>query len=110
YATLGCEQPAYAHARRYARIDDLQARALHQGLFPGLASSLAAPRALKRLMHLLVHGNRHATESHGHMLASPRMYDFTVEVFFLGRRRASYQALVVAAGIRPGQRVLDVGC
>ena len=61
-------------------------------------------------MHLLVHGNRHATESHGHMLASPRMYDFTVEVFFLGRRRASYQALVVAAGIRPGQRVLDVGC
>ena len=44
------------------------------------------------------------------MLRSPRMYDFTVELFFLGRRRPSYQALVVAAGVRPGQRVLDVGC
>jgi SAM-dependent methyltransferase len=47
---------------------------------------------------------------HGHVLASPRTYDFTIELFFLGRRRTSYQALVVAAGVRPGQRVLDVGC
>lgn len=38
------------------------------------------------------------------------MYDFTVELFFLGRRRSSYQALAVAAGIESGQRVLDVGC
>jgi ubiquinone/menaquinone biosynthesis C-methylase UbiE len=28
----------------------------------------------------------------------------------LGQRRATYQALVVAAGVRPGQRALDVGC
>jgi ubiquinone/menaquinone biosynthesis C-methylase UbiE len=61
-------------------------------------------------MHSLVHGNPHPTASHGHVLASPRMYDFTVELFFLGRRRPSYQALVVAAGVCPGQRVLDVGC
>ena len=61
-------------------------------------------------MHSLVHGKRHPAASHGHVLGSPRTYDFTVELFFLGRRRSSYQALVVAAGIRPGQRVLDVGC
>ena len=33
-----------------------------------------------------------------------------VEVFFLGRRRATFQALIAAAGVQPGQRVLDVGC
>jgi ubiquinone/menaquinone biosynthesis C-methylase UbiE len=44
------------------------------------------------------------------VLSSPRRYDFTVELFFLGRRRINYQALVVAAGVRPGQRALDVGC
>lgn len=61
-------------------------------------------------MHSVVHGHRHSAASHGHVLGSPRMYDFTVELFFLGRRRSSYQALVVAADIQPGQRVLDVGC
>src|SRR5205807_957295 len=44
------------------------------------------------------------------MLGSPRMYDVTVDLFFLGRRRTSYQVLVGAASVRPGQRVLDVGC
>jgi ubiquinone/menaquinone biosynthesis C-methylase UbiE len=61
-------------------------------------------------MHSVIHGNRHPNASHGHVLASPRTYDFTVELFFLGRRRTSYQALVAAAGVRPGQGVLDVGC
>jgi ubiquinone/menaquinone biosynthesis C-methylase UbiE len=59
-------------------------------------------------MHSLVHG--HSIASHGHVLASPRMYDLTVELFFLGRRRTSYQALVQVASVRPGQGVLDVGC
>src|SRR5690242_11199013 len=62
------------------------------------------------MMHSIVHGNRHSGASHGHVLASPRTYDFTVEVLFLGRRRTSYQALVAAAGVRSGDRVLDVGC
>jgi len=61
-------------------------------------------------MHSIVHGSRHSAASHGHVLASPQTYEFTVELFFLGRRRTSYQALVAAAGVGPGQHVLDVGC
>jgi len=46
----------------------------------------------------------------GHTLGAPRLYDAFVSVFFLGRRRATFQALAGAAGVQPGQRVLDVGC
>ena len=46
----------------------------------------------------------------GHVLGAPRFYDTVVDVFFFGRRLAAFQALIAAAGVQPGQRVLDVGC
>src|SRR6266508_3703719 len=52
----------------------------------------------------------HPAPTRGHTLGAPRLYDAFVDLFFFGRRRASYQALIAAAGVRPGQRVLDVGC
>jgi len=52
----------------------------------------------------------HQASTRGHTLGAPRFYDAFVDLFFLGRRRATFQALAVAAGVRPGQRVLDVGC
>ena len=52
----------------------------------------------------------HAAPAHSHVLGAPRLYDIVVDVFFFGRRRATFQALIGAAGVQPGQRVLDVGC
>ncbi len=52
----------------------------------------------------------HARHTRGHTLGAPRFYELTANVLFLGRRRASFQALIAAAGLAPGQRVLDVGC
>ncbi|GIW07542.1 MAG: hypothetical protein KatS3mg060_2347 [Dehalococcoidia bacterium] len=52
----------------------------------------------------------HPATTRGHALGAPRLYDIFVEVFFLGRRRTTFQALIAAAGVRPGHRVLDVGC
>jgi ubiquinone/menaquinone biosynthesis C-methylase UbiE len=43
-------------------------------------------------------------------LGAPGRYDAFVNVFFLGRRRATFELLMRAAGVQPGQRVLDVGC
>jgi SAM-dependent methyltransferase len=51
----------------------------------------------------------HPATTHGHM-GGPRLYDTLANVFFFGRRRATFLALIVAAGVQPGQRVLDVGC
>jgi ubiquinone/menaquinone biosynthesis C-methylase UbiE len=52
----------------------------------------------------------HSATTLGHTLGAPRLYDTFVDVFFVGRRRATFQALVAAAGVQPGQCVLDVGC
>src|SRR5689334_5563504 len=66
-------------------------------------------RAATPLGHLFPR-SAHAAPTRGHTLGAPRLYDTFVDLFFLGRRRATYQLLIDAAGVRPGQRVLDVGC
>src|SRR6266700_3650448 len=66
-------------------------------------------RVATPLAHLFPRSSHPAT-TRGHTLGAPRLYDTFVEIFFLGRRRDTYQALVAAAGVQPGQRVLDVGC
>ena len=61
------------------------------------------------LAHLFPRAS-HSHTTRGHTLGAPRAYDAFVNIFFLGRRRATFQALARAAGVKPGQRVLDVGC
>lgn len=52
----------------------------------------------------------HPATTRGHTLGAPRLYDTFVDIFFFGRRSATFQALIAAAGVQPGQCVLDVGC
>jgi ubiquinone/menaquinone biosynthesis C-methylase UbiE len=52
----------------------------------------------------------HPATTRGHALGGPRFYDAFANVFFFGRRRATFETLTAAADVRPGQRVLDVGC
>src|SRR5438034_9567476 len=52
----------------------------------------------------------HSSSTRGHTLGAPGRYDAFVNVFFLGRRRATFESLMRAASVQPGQRVLDVGC
>ena len=52
----------------------------------------------------------HPVTTRGHTLGAPRFYDTFVNLFFFGRRRVSFQALIAAAGVQPGHRVLDAGC
>ena len=55
----------------------------------------------------------HASSSpagHGITIGTPRLYDLTAPLFFFGTRRRSYRILMAAAGIKAGDRVLDVGC
>lgn len=41
---------------------------------------------------------------------SPRFYDLTSELLFVGGRRRAYRSLATAAGVKRRDRVLDVGC
>jgi ubiquinone/menaquinone biosynthesis C-methylase UbiE len=61
------------------------------------------------LAHLIPR-SAHAASTSGHTLGAPHAYDTFVSLFFFGRRRASFEALAQAAGVMPGQQVLDVGC
>jgi ubiquinone/menaquinone biosynthesis C-methylase UbiE len=51
----------------------------------------------------------HPATTRGHTHGAPRLYDAFVGIFFFGRRRATFEALIAVAGVQPGQRVLDVG-
>jgi SAM-dependent methyltransferase len=52
----------------------------------------------------------HSASTRGHTLGAPRVYDAVVGLFFVGRRRPSFEALIDTAGVKPVQHVLDVGC
>lgn len=47
---------------------------------------------------------------HGITIGTPRFYDLKATLLFFGTRRRSYRRLLMAAGVAPGDRVLDVGC
>jgi ubiquinone/menaquinone biosynthesis C-methylase UbiE len=47
---------------------------------------------------------------HGITIGTPRFYDFSVAVLFGGTRRRSYRQLLLVGGVKPGDRVLDIGC
>lgn len=47
---------------------------------------------------------------HGITIGTPLLYDLSAPVFFFGTRRRSYRSLMAAAGVKAGDRVLDVGC
>jgi ubiquinone/menaquinone biosynthesis C-methylase UbiE len=54
------------------------------------------------------HGDRD-TRAPGRLVGHGR-YDLVAAVFFGGRRRHVFRQLAAASGVRPGDRVLDVGC
>ena len=66
-------------------------------------------RAHSPLAHLIPR-SAHSASTRGHTLGAPHVYDAFVSLFFVGRRRSSFEALIDAAGVQPGQHVLDVGC
>jgi ubiquinone/menaquinone biosynthesis C-methylase UbiE len=47
---------------------------------------------------------------HGITIGTPRFYDMSADFLFFGTRRRSYRRLLEAAGVQPGNRVLDIGC
>src|SRR5579859_6898572 len=47
---------------------------------------------------------------HGITIGTPLIYDLSTPLFFFGTRRRSYRSLMAAAGVKAGDRVLDVGC
>jgi ubiquinone/menaquinone biosynthesis C-methylase UbiE len=61
------------------------------------------------LAHLIPR-SAHSASTRGHTLGAPHLYDAFVSLFFLGRRLSTFEALMYAAGVQPGQHVLDVGC
>ena len=63
-----------------------------------------------RLLARLFPSSSPTTRGHIGHIGGPHLYETFANVFFFGRRRATFQALIANAGVQPGQRVLDVGC
>ena len=59
---------------------------------------------------LLGDGHGHAHDHSGGLIRRARPYEITASLAFLGRWRRLFDQLVTEAGVRPGDRVLDVGC
>ena len=55
-------------------------------------------------------GNGGAGAREGALIHRARLYELTAWTGFLGRRRRVFDRLVAEAGVRPDDRVLDVGC
>ena len=66
-------------------------------------------RAHTPLDHLFPR-SAHPATTRGHTLGAPGFYDVFADVFFVGRRRATFERLTTAAGVRTDERVLDVAC
>jgi ubiquinone/menaquinone biosynthesis C-methylase UbiE len=47
---------------------------------------------------------------HGITIGTPWFYDLSAALLFGGTRRRSYRRLLVASGVQPGDRALDLGC
>jgi ubiquinone/menaquinone biosynthesis C-methylase UbiE len=58
----------------------------------------------------LLHGSSRPASPTGRTIGTPRRYDFVTAVLFAGKRRKSFRDLAAKAGIRAGDRILDVGC
>jgi SAM-dependent methyltransferase len=47
---------------------------------------------------------------HGITIGTTRFYDLSAALLFGGTRRRTYLQLLLAGGVQPGDRVLDIGC
>ncbi|MFI7431338.1 class I SAM-dependent methyltransferase [Micromonospora sp. NPDC049836] len=54
--------------------------------------------------------HEHGGDEGGVLVRGARRYEWSAAVGMLGRRRQVYDGLVALSGVRPGDRVLDIGC
>jgi len=54
--------------------------------------------------------NHSQPETEGHTIPWASFYDFSVKLVSFGKDRELREEIIKIAGIRPGERVLDVGC
>jgi ubiquinone/menaquinone biosynthesis C-methylase UbiE len=69
----------------------------------------ARSERVKNLGHL-IHGSQHSASADSVTIGTPRRYEAFTRAMFLGRRRRTYRGLLAASGVKPGDRVIDVGC